>query len=77
MPTLEIYANELITVSDLFGTIMVAIRKWASNFAIHFADESDEEAESAEGEEEDNKDPPTLSVQVKDVAQSKDIFGRQ
>lgn len=77
MQTLEIYANDTITVADYFGTVAVAIRRWAENF-IHFAEaEEDEEAESEPVEEEDNKDPPTLSVQVKDAVNTQDIFGNK
>ena len=75
MLTLEIYANETVAVADIFGTVAVAIRRWAEKF-ITFADAEDDEAESETEEEEDNKAPPTLGILVQDSIDTNDIFGK-
>lgn len=76
MQTLKIYANELVAVADLFGSVAVAIRRWAENFIAFAEADEDEEAESTPDEEEDNKAPPTLGILVKDSVDTKDIFGK-
>ena len=77
MQTLEICVRDSVNVSDIFGEVSVAIRRWAETF-IHLSEaEEDEEVEVVEEEQEDNKSPPDLSVKVRDKVNTRDIFGRK
>lgn len=75
MQTLEIFVSEIVTVSDIFGTIMVAIKRWARNFIVFEEADEEDEPHDADDSPESGTDPPPLSIQVKDVANTKDIFG--
>jgi hypothetical protein len=81
MRTLAICVNDSISVSDLFGgagQVWLEIRKWAVSLFLQDdeAESDDEQPQSPDDSPPSTPDPPTLEVQVKDVTDTKDVWGK-
>lgn len=69
--TLEIRATEVITIQDVFGEMLRAVKRLFS-FAVA---ESDKAASADITEQDDNKSPPDLGVSVSERVQSGESLG--
>ena len=77
MPTLAIYANDSVKVTDIFGTFMVLIKMWADDaFKIKAEVDDIDEPHDTDDSPESGTDPPTLAINVNDSVDTQDIFGK-
>lgn len=68
---LSIFVQDSVSVQDIMEQVFSFIKKIIQLFV-----EPEEPETEAESEEEDNKSPPTLGVNVSDGVGTKDAFGR-
>jgi len=76
MLTLEVRASEFIGVSDFFGTVAVAVKRWASSFFVEVTDEEVDEPHETDDSPESGTDPPTLGISVEETINTNDTFGK-
>ena len=77
MQTLRIAVSDTVTVTDIFGEVVVVIRRWAEKFIYLAEAEDDEEVETVEEGLEDNKSPPDIEISVRETVNTRDIFGKR
>lgn len=74
--TISICVSDTITIKDVVGFIKDSLRRFVALFQDEAEDES-EQGESQDQPEPQANDPPTLGINVSEVAAIKDVFGNR